>query len=105
MDVIDWLMDADPSIRWQVMRDLTDEPAEAIGAERSRITTEGWGVHLLALQAPDGRWGGRPWSSTRTDTLHVLELLRRPWSRSAQPAGATGDRPCPRARRLARRRW
>ena len=24
MNVIDWLLDSDPSIRWQVMRDLTD---------------------------------------------------------------------------------
>jgi hypothetical protein len=75
--VIDWLLDADPSIRWQVMRDLTDEPAEVIGAERSRIATEGWGVHLLALQAPNGRWGDRPWSLDYTDTFHVLDLLRR----------------------------
>ncbi len=77
MTVIDWLLDADPSIRWQVMRDLTDEPAEIIGAERSRIATEGWGLHLLARQAPDGRWGERPWSLDYTDTFHVLDLLRR----------------------------
>jgi hypothetical protein len=32
MTVIDWLLDADPSIRWQVMRDLTPEPAEVIAA-------------------------------------------------------------------------
>ena len=77
MTVIDWLLDSDPSIRWQVMRDLTHEPADVIAAERSRIATEGWGARLLALQAPDGRWGGRPWSHDWTDTFHVLELLRR----------------------------
>ena len=77
MNVIDWLLDADPSIRWQVMRDLTHEPADVIAAERSRVATEGWGARLLALQAPDGRWGGRPWSQDWTDTFHVLELLRR----------------------------
>ena len=75
--VIDWLLDADPSIRWQVMRDLTHEQADVIAAERSRIATEGWGARLLALQAPDGLWGGRPWSHDWTDTFHVLELLRR----------------------------
>ena len=77
MTVIDWLLDSDPAIRWQVMRDLTHEPTEAIAAERSRVATEGWGARLLALQAPDGQWGGRPWSHDWTDTFHVLELLRR----------------------------
>ncbi len=77
MTVIDWLLDADPSIRWQVLRDLEDEPADVIAAERSRVATEGWGARLLALQAADGRWGGRPWSHDWTDTFHVLELLRR----------------------------
>ena len=77
MTVIDWLLDADPSIRWQVMRDLTHEPAGVVAAERSRVATEGWGARLLALQAPDGLWGGRPWSQDWTDTFHALELLRR----------------------------
>jgi hypothetical protein len=75
--VLDWLLDSDPAIRWQVMRDLMDEPEDVVGAERSRIATEGWGARLLALQAPDGYWGGRPWSQDWTDTFHVLELLRR----------------------------
>ncbi|HET9614623.1 MAG TPA: hypothetical protein VFP22_07410 [Candidatus Limnocylindrales bacterium] len=77
MNVITWLLDADPAIRWQVMRDLTDEPPDALAAERSRVATEGWGARLLALQAADGRWAGRPWSHDWTDTFHVLELLRR----------------------------
>ena len=90
MTVIDWLLDSDPSIRWQVMRDLTHEQADVIAAERSRVATEGWGARLLALQAPDGRWGGKPWSHDWTDTFHVLELLRRlglhPESAEAQRA-------------------
>jgi hypothetical protein len=90
MTVIDWLLDSDPSIRWQVMRDLTHEPADAIAAERSRIATEGWGARLLALQAPDGLWAGNAFSQDRTDTFHVLELLRRlgldPESEQAQRA-------------------
>jgi hypothetical protein len=55
--VIAWLLDADPAIRWQVMRDLTDTPAEIVTAERSRIATEGWGAWLLDRQRPDGQWG------------------------------------------------
>jgi hypothetical protein len=77
MNVIDWLLDSDPSIRWQVMRDLTHEPEDVVAAERERVATGGWGARLLALQAPDGQWGGRPWSHDWTDTFHVLELLRR----------------------------
>ena len=58
MDVIAHLMDSDPAIRWQVMRDLTDAPAEDVVAERSRVAREGWGAELLALQADDGLWDG-----------------------------------------------
>ena len=54
---IDWLLDSDPSIRWQVMRDLTDTPAQVIAAERARVTSEGWGLTLLEQQRPDGQWG------------------------------------------------
>src|SRR3977135_2198881 len=52
-----WLRDSDTPIRWQVMRDLTDEAPDAIRAERSRVATEGWGAELLARQSPRGRWG------------------------------------------------
>ena len=55
-----WLLDSDPSIRWQVMRDLTGAAADAIAAERSRVATEGWGAQLLALQSPAGSWGDSP---------------------------------------------
>src|SRR5580704_5869981 len=55
-----WLLDSDPAIRWQVMRDLTGEAPDAIRAERSRVATEGWGAQLLALQSPTGNWGGSP---------------------------------------------
>src|SRR5690606_669554 len=55
---IDWLLDSDPALRWQVMRDLASEPPAVVAAERARVATEGWGAGLLALQAPDGRWDG-----------------------------------------------
>src|SRR2546427_8108821 len=57
---IKWLLDSDPAIRWQVMRDLTGEAPNAIAAERSRVATEGWGAQLLARQSPAGNWGGSP---------------------------------------------
>ncbi|MBO0745310.1 MAG: hypothetical protein J2P43_09845 [Candidatus Dormibacteraeota bacterium] len=56
MDAIEWLLDTDPAIRWQVMRDLTGAPEEAIAAERARVATEGWGARVLALQGEDGHW-------------------------------------------------
>ena len=62
MNVIDWLLDSDPSVRWQVMRDLTDAPAHEITAERARVATEGAGARLLALQADNGQWGGAAWN-------------------------------------------
>ena len=74
--VIEWLLDADPAIRWQVMHDLTDAPAEEVAAERARVATEGWGARLLALQAPDGSWGGGAWNRGWDSTMHVLTLLR-----------------------------
>jgi hypothetical protein len=58
VDVIEWLLDSDPAIRWQVMRDVTDAPEEHVAVERARVAHEGWGVRLLALQRQDGHWDG-----------------------------------------------
>jgi hypothetical protein len=87
MDVIDWLLDSDPALRWQVLRDLTDAPAEVVSAERARVADEGWGARLLAVRDDDGQWAGgacfpgdfrgdfsqgQPWTST----YPTLTLLR-----------------------------
>lgn len=74
--VIEWLLDSDPSIRWQVMRDLTDASAEKISKERTRVAAEGAGAQLLALQQADGTWGGTAWNQGWDSTMHVLMLLR-----------------------------
>lgn len=74
--VIEWLLDSDPSIRWQVMRDLVGAPAEEIAAERARVATEGVGARLLALQGADGSWAGVAWNRGWDSTMHVLSLLR-----------------------------
>ena len=74
--VIAWLLDADPAIRWQVLRDLLDAPAGEVAAERARVATEGVGARLLALQGADGQWGGATWNRGWTSTMHVLMLLR-----------------------------
>jgi hypothetical protein len=56
--ILDWLLDSDPAIRWQVLRDLADAPQEAVATERARVANEGWGARLLALQGVDGQWAG-----------------------------------------------
>jgi hypothetical protein len=76
MTVVEWILDSDPSIRWQVMRDLTDEPDDVVAAERSRVASEGWGARLLGLQAPDGQWGGGTYRPYWTSTYFTLLLLR-----------------------------
>ena len=74
--VIDWLLDTDPSIRWQVMRDLTDTPAEIVAAERSRVASEGWGPRLLDQQRPDGHWGDGVTTPLWWSNLYTLLFLR-----------------------------
>ena len=88
--VIAWLLDGDPAIRWQTMRDLTAAPVDEVAAARARVATEGWGARLLALQAPDGRWSCAAWNREWNSTMHVLMLLRAmgldPASNQAQRA-------------------
>ncbi|MEO8189553.1 MAG: hypothetical protein ABI682_04365 [Acidobacteriota bacterium] len=74
--VTDWLLDSDPSIRWQVMRDLTDTPPEIVEAERSRIASEGWGVRLLDQQRTDGNWGDGAATPLWWSNLYTLLFLR-----------------------------
>ena len=73
---IQWLLDSDSSIRWQVMQDLIDAPEEEVTAERAKIATEGWGAQLLALQGANGSWAGTAFNQGWDSTMHVLSLLR-----------------------------
>jgi hypothetical protein len=87
MTVLDWLLDSDPAIRWQALRDLTDASSDEVQAERARVAVEGWGAQLLAARDEDGQWAGgacfpadfrgdfsngQPWTST----FPSLALLR-----------------------------
>ena len=88
MHVVDWLLEGDPSIRWQVLADLTDASPGEVAAERARVEHEGWGARLLALEDDDGLWAGgacfpasttgdepgQPWTATM-HTLQTLQLL------------------------------
>jgi hypothetical protein len=88
MGVIDWLLESDPAIRWQVLRDLKDASPGEVAAERARVEREGWGARLLALEGADGLWDGgacfpaaytggepgQPWTATM-HTLQTLQIL------------------------------
>jgi hypothetical protein len=83
---IKWLLDSDPAIRWQVMRDLTNEVPETIAAERSRVATEGWGAELIARQSPAGQWGdGLKWDLiTLYSLVALMDLGLDPASKQAR---------------------
>jgi len=89
MGTIDWLLEGDPAIRWQVLADLTDASPDEVAAERARVEYEGWGARLLAHQDADGLWAGgacfpgdwtwgtdadQPWTATM-HSLQTLQLL------------------------------
>ncbi|MFC0627849.1 squalene cyclase [Kribbella deserti] len=98
--LIDWLLDSDPALRWQVERDLVGASPDVWEATRARIATEGFGARLLAVQDPDGQWAsgaffpgrtldlepsdeGQPWTAT-TWSLNAL----REWG--LDPAALAG---------------
>jgi len=56
--VVNWLLDSDPSIKWQTMRDLLDRPESEWAEERKKVEFEGWVARLLSLQDEDGQWDG-----------------------------------------------
>ena len=73
--VVQWLLEGDASIRWQVYRDLLDDPWRA-DSERELVATEGWGAAVLAEQADDGSWGGGLYNPKWTSTFYSLFLLQ-----------------------------
>ncbi len=77
-NTIRWLLEGDPSIRWQVLRDLRAEPVHIYERERILVAAEGWGARLLARQDDDGNWGGGiyspKWKSTTYTLLHLRHL-------------------------------
>jgi hypothetical protein len=86
MSKTEWLLNSDPAIRWQVLRDLAEAPAEVVAKEHVRVALEGWGAKLLGLQDPDGqRAGGACFPARHLDddnraqpcvsTLPALQLL------------------------------
>ena len=75
-EIVDWLMEGDPAVRWQTMRDLLDKPVAQWKREQLKVATEGWGRQLLSLRDPSGTWGGGIYSPKWTSTNYTLLLLR-----------------------------
>jgi hypothetical protein len=85
VDTLGWLLDGDPAIRWQAMRDLTDASPTAVAVERARVPREGLGAAILALQESDGSWR-RPDAPVWLPTLFTLLLLRAAGTDPGDPA-------------------
>ncbi|GAA3384049.1 squalene cyclase [Cryptosporangium minutisporangium] len=77
--LLSWLLDADPALRWQVERDLAQEPPSVWRATRARVATEGFGARLLTLQDPDGQWAGGAYFPAGFDFADV-ERVGQPWT-------------------------
>jgi len=89
MNVMRWLLDSDPAIRWQVMRDLDEADEKAVAIERSRVATEGWGARLLGHQSARGYWGGRDdpgWMTTVWSLALLKDLGADPESKEVRRA-------------------
>lgn len=103
--VTKWLLDSDPSLRWQVMHDLLDAPEAQWRAERAKVETIGWGARLLSYEDEDGQWAGgafiphdfdsqewqevgQPWTATTFSLTQLREFGLDPSSKSAQRAVA-----------------
>ncbi|WP_166996592.1 squalene cyclase [Paramicrobacterium fandaimingii] len=103
--VLDWMLDTDPALRWQVERDITGAPPKTWQATRSRVATEGFGARLLAEQDADGQWAGgayfpagffgsaeadepgQPWTAT---TWSLKDL--REWGLDADVLAGTAEK-------------
>ncbi len=91
-DVIDWLMEGDPAIRWQTMRDILDKPQAQWKREQQRVAMEGWGKRLLELRDARGTWGGGTYTPKWTSTNYTLLLLRDMGLPRDDPNGSAGAR-------------
>lgn len=73
--IIDWLLEGDVSIQYQVWRDLLNAEKKNLQA---RITNEGWGMKILSKRKSDGHWGEgfyQPkWISTHYTLLDLRNL-------------------------------
>ena len=74
--VLEWLLEGDPAIRWQAVRDLQGAAERTVRREQRRVAREGWGARLLERQDADGRWAGGIYTPKWTSTTYTMLLLR-----------------------------
>ena len=104
-ETLDWLLDSDPALRWQVERDLAEAKPATWKATRADVAATGYGAELLARQGEDGQWAGgaffpagffgsaeadqpgQPW----TASTWVLKDLRE-WGLNAQALAGTAEK-------------
>lgn len=90
--VIDWLLEGDAAVRWQVLADLLDAPIAEVNAARAQVATQGWGAALLDRRNPDGGWGEGLYSPKFTSTTYTLLLLQRLGLPAGDATALTGVR-------------
>jgi len=90
--VLDWLLEGDPAIGWQALRDLRGAAPAAVRRERKRVARKGCGARLLQLQDSDGRWAGGLYNPKCTSTTYTLLLLRSLGLESRHPQALRGCR-------------
>ncbi len=78
--ILAWLLDSDPSLRWQVERDLAGAPPEEWERTRQRVATEGHGAALLAQQGDDGQWEGGAYFPAGFFGSPESEMPGQPWT-------------------------
>jgi hypothetical protein len=93
---IAWLLEGDPAIRWQALRDVVGAPSATVERERRKVARDGWGARLLAEQDDEGTWaGGRSsdgglyhpkWTSTTYTMLLLRDFGLAPTNRRARRA-------------------
>ncbi len=89
-EVVDWLLEGDPAIRWQVQRDLEDVDPVVWHREREAVGSSGWGARILGRRDPGGTWSGGIYSPKWTSTTYSLILLRRLGLPPGHPAALEG---------------
>jgi hypothetical protein len=104
---MEWLLDSDPAIHWQALRDLAEAPPELIAAERARVATDGWGARLLDLQGDDGQWEGGAlfparWFETPTSRSRTAMAGRAGGTRCGRCGSCAGTTPDAQACRTPR---
>ncbi len=84
--LIRWLLNGDPAIRWQTLRDLAGASPRSVERERNRVAKVGWGARLLSMQDVEGTWSrttlrgvssdGGLYAPKWTSTTYTMLLLR-----------------------------